>query len=194
MNTGRKTRRLVLVALFSAIVVLLQFLGSFIRFGPFSVSLVLVPIVVGAALCGIWAAVWLGAVFGLIVLLSGDAAAFLAINPAATVAVVFIKGIAAGLVAGIVYRALYPKNKYAAVITAAAAAPIANTGLFLIGCLLFFMPTIREWAGSLGFADAGTYMIYGLVGGNFIFEFLVNIVLSGVILRIINIGKKMEEV
>ena len=71
-----KTRRLVALALFTAIVVVLQLLGSFIRFGTFSISLVLVPIVIGAVLYGPWAGAFLGAVFGLVVLLSGDAAAY----------------------------------------------------------------------------------------------------------------------
>lgn len=51
--------------------------GGSIRFGMFSISLVLVPIVVGAALYGRLAGVWLGFAFGMIVLLSGDAAAYL---------------------------------------------------------------------------------------------------------------------
>ena len=38
--------------LLAAIVVVLQFAGSAIRLGPFSVSLVLIPIVLGAALYG----------------------------------------------------------------------------------------------------------------------------------------------
>lgn len=41
---------LVGTAIVSAVVVVLQLLGSFIKFGTFSVSLVLVPIVIGAAL------------------------------------------------------------------------------------------------------------------------------------------------
>ena len=48
-NSNGKTRRLAGLALFTAIVVVLQLLGSFIKFGPFAVSLVLIPIVVGAA-------------------------------------------------------------------------------------------------------------------------------------------------
>ena len=48
-NSNGKTRRLAGLALFTAIVVVLQLLGSFIKVGPFAVSLVLIPIVVGAA-------------------------------------------------------------------------------------------------------------------------------------------------
>ena len=59
-----ETRVLTGVAIFTAIVVVLQLLGSFVRFGPFSVSLVLIPIVVGAAMYGAGAGAWLGFVFG----------------------------------------------------------------------------------------------------------------------------------
>jgi uncharacterized membrane protein len=183
---------LVGLALFTAIVVVLQFAGSFIHVGPFSVSLVLVPMVVGAAIYGYKSGAWLGFVFGLVVLLSGDAAAFLTVNPLGTVVTVLLKGTLAGLCAGLAYKMLEKFNIYAAVAAAAAVCPIVNTGVFLVGCLLFFMPTISGWAEAGGFgAHVGTYMITGLVGLNFVFELLVNIVLGPVIVRIIHIGKKM---
>ncbi len=184
------TRTLTGLALFTAIVVVLQFLGAFVRFGPFSISLVLIPIVVGAALYGHFAGAWLGFVFGMVVLLSGDAAAFLAVNPLGTVLTVLLKGALAGLCAGLVYRALEKLNGWLAVILAAVAAPVVNTGIFLVGCVLFFMPTITEWATAMGFPSVGNYMIFGLVGANFLFELLVNIVLSPVVVRLIKIGRK----
>ena len=191
MKSNRmNTRTLTGMALFTAIVVVLQFLGAFVRFGPFSISLVLIPIVVGAALYGPLAGAWLGFVFGMVVLLSGDAGAFLAVNPLGTVLTVLVKGAGAGLCAGLVYRAVEKLNSWAAVILAAVTAPVVNTGIFLLGCVLFFMPTISEWAAGMGFPSVGNYMIFGLVGGNFLFELLFNIVLSPVILRLIKIGRK----
>ena len=68
------------VALFTAIVVVLQLLGGGIKFGVFSISLVLVPIVVGAAVYGWKAGAFLGFVFGAAVLFSGDAADFLVVD------------------------------------------------------------------------------------------------------------------
>ena len=188
-NTRIKTKTLTGVALFTAIVVVLQLLGSFIRFGPFSISLVLVPLVVGAAMYGAAAGAWLGLVFGVVVLLSGDAAAFLAVNPVGTIITVLVKGLAAGWCAGLVYRALEDKNRYLAVIAAAIVCPIVNTGLFLVGCKLFFMETITAWAESLGFASAGAYLILGMVGLNFLVEMGTDIILSPVVMRIIRIGK-----
>ena len=185
------TKKMVGLGLFTAIVVVLQLLGSFIKFGPFSISLVLVPIVVGAAVYGVGSGAWLGFVFGLTVLLSGDAAAFLTISPAGTIVTVLAKGILAGFAAGLVYKLLEKKNNYVAVAAAAIACPVVNTGVFLLGCLAFFMDTISGWAEGAGFgANTGAYMIVGLVGFNFVFELLFNIVLSPVILRIIKIGKK----
>lgn len=187
---NKNTKKIVGVALFTAIVVVLQLLGSFIRFGPFSISLVLIPIVVGTALYGIGAGTWLGLVFGVTVLASGDASAFLAVNVPGTIITVLAKGAAAGLLSGAVYKLVEKKNKTAATICAAIAAPIANTGVFLLGCLIFFMPTINGWAAAVGIESAGTYMITTLVGFNFIFELLVNVVLSPIIVRLIGLGKK----
>jgi uncharacterized membrane protein len=181
------TKKLVGLALFTAIVVVLQLLGSFIKFGTFSISLVLVPIVVGAAVYGIGAGAWLGFVFGVTVLLSGDAALFLAINPAGTIVTVLIKGTLCGLAAGATFKLLEKANNYVAVAAAAIICPVVNTGVFLIGCLLFFLNTIAGWAGDM---SVGKFMIVGLVGFNFVFEMVFNIVLSPVILRLIKIGKK----
>ena len=189
MEKRISTRTLTGVAIFTAIVVILQFLGAFVRFGPFSISLVLIPIVVGAALYGVWAGAWLGFVFGVVVLLSGDAGTFLAVNVLGTILTVLLKGTLCGLCAGLVYKAL-SKWQLPAVVAAAVTAPVVNTGVFLLGCLLFFMPTITAWGQAAGFENVGRYMILGLAGGNFLFELLFNIVLSPVVVRLIKIGKK----
>ena len=187
-----ETRTLTGVAVFTAIVIVLQMLGAFIRFGPFSISLTLIPIVVGAALYGPAAGAWLGFVFGMVVLLSGDAGAFLAVNPLGTVVTVIVKGALAGLCSGLVYRAFKGKRAILAGTLAAITCPVVNTGVFLLGCLAFFMPTVTEWATAMGFASVGRYMILGLVGGNFLFELLFNLILSPVILRLIRIGQRRK--
>ena len=189
MNTQvrrQKTEKLVLAALMTALVVLLQYLGAFVKFGPFSISLVLIPIVIGAATCGAGIGAWLGFVFGVVVLASGDAAAFLAVDVIGTVVTVLVKGTACGLVAGLVYKLLEKVNMWVAVIAAARVCPIVNTGVFLIGCLIFFMDTVTTWAGG---SNVGHYMIFGLVGGNFLFEVLFNILLSPGVVRLLNIKK-----
>ena len=187
------THTLTGVAIFTAVVIVLQMLGSFIRFGPFSISLTLIPIVVGAALYGPWAGAWLGFVFGLVVLLSGDAGAFLVVNAWGTVLTVLVKGALAGFMAGVVYGALKKLNIWVAAICAALICPVVNTGVFLLGCKLFFMETIIGWGKAAGFEDVGKFMIYGLVGGNFLFEVLFNIILSPVIVRLIRLRQGGKE-
>ncbi len=184
-NKGKiNTQKLVITAILTALVIVLQFMGSFIRFGMFSISLVLIPIVIGSALCGYKAGAWLGFVFGAAVLFSGDASAFLVIDVFGTIVTVLLKGTLCGLAAGIIYKLLENKNRYIAVMAAAVVCPIVNTGVFLLGCLVFFLETITEWGIGLGFQNVGKYMIFGLVGGNFIFELITNIVLAPIILRV----------
>lgn len=180
------------IGLLTAIVIVLQFMGSFIHIGIFSISLVLIPIVVGASVYRSKAGVWLGLVFGLVVLASGDAGAFLAINVPGTIITVLLKGMLAGLGAGALYTAVskLTESKIVPVIAAAIACPVINTGIFLIGCRLFFYETVSAWGAAAGFENVGAFLILGLVGMNFIVELLINVVLSPIIVRIISIGKK----
>lgn len=178
---------MVLCAVLTALVAVLQFMGGAIRLGPFSVSLVLIPIVVGAAMCGTAAGAWLGLVFGTVVLIN-DSAAFLAVNAAGTIVTVLLKGVLCGFCAALVFNLLKKKNTYAAVVASAIVCPVVNTGIFLIGCRLFFMSLIEQWAAGAGFTGSiGSYMILVLVGTNFLFELGINVILSPVIVRILKI-------
>lgn len=182
-------QNLTLSAILTALVIVLQLMGSFIRFGPFSVSLVLVPIVIGAAVCGTRIGAWLGFVFGLTVLLSGDAAAFLALSVPGTVITVLLKGTLCGLAAGLVYKLVSKRNVYVGVIVAAIVCPIVNSGVFFLGCLVFFFNDLVTWAGG---GDVVRYIILVLIGGNFLFELGFNILLSPIIVRLLRINKKLR--
>lgn len=181
------------MAMLTAIVIILQLMGSIIRFGPFSISLVLMPIIIGASMYGAAEGAFLGLVFGIVVLLSGDAAAFLAINIPATIALCTVKGALCGWCSGLVYGFFKDiKNKSDLFSTAFAAfvCPIVNTGVFLIFCRLFFMETISGWAEAAGFRNAGAYMILGLAGINFVIELVVNSVLTPPVARLIKMVER----
>ncbi len=187
----KKIEKITLTAVLTALVFVLQMLGQFIKLGPFSVSLVLIPIVIGAATLGANIGAWLGLVFGITVFISGDAAAFLAVNIPGTIITVLLKGILCGYLAGLTYQYLSKFNKFAAVVAAAVVCPLVNTGVFFIGCLVFFMETVAEWAVAFGFGEnVAGYMFLGLAGGNFLFEFGSNIILSPAIVRILDVVKK----
>jgi len=179
------TQKMVILALLTAIVIVLQLLGASIRFGPFSVSLVLLPIVVGAALVNTWGGGWLGFIFGVVVLISGDANVFLAIDPAATILVVVLKGTLAGLAAGVTYRLFSKINRTVGTVTAAVVCPVVNTGVFVVGLYVFFMPTITEWGLAAGFESIIAFIFVGMIGLNVLFELGLNVILCPAIVRLI---------
>ena len=189
MRANEKTRRLTGLALMTAIIVVLQVVASFVKFGPFTITLALAPIIIGAALYGAGAGAWLGAVFGVVVLIAciagwdqGGNVLFTA-NPLLTAALCIVKGAAAGLVSGAVFRAIMARHyPMGAAITAGILCPVVNTGIFIVGLTLCFYDTLVAWAGG---SDLIYYIIFVLTGVNFVLELAINLVLSTVIVRVV---------
>ena len=194
MQTTNKRReqveKLALMALLTAMVALLAYFGGFIKIGGLaSISLTLIPVVIGSALCGPLAGAWLGGVSGVIFFATADAAFWFGLSIPGTIITVMVKGILAGLCAGLAYKLLEKHNRYLAVIVSAVVCPVVNTAIFLLGSMIFFVDTVKAGATAEGI-NIFAYLIIFFVGLNFVFELLANIVLSPAILRIINIRKK----
>lgn len=170
-----KIKELTMLGMLTAIVILLQLVVK-IRFGIFSLSTVLVPIVIGAALYGVAAGAWLGLVFAAVVLLSGEAAFFMGLNAPGTIVTVISKGVACGAVSGLVYKVLKKNNGKAAAVAASIVCPIVNTGVFLVLCLVFFNYNLR-------------YVLTAFIGVNFFIELAVNALLSSTIIFLIKEAK-----
>ena len=186
-----KTKILVLGAVMTAFVVILQSLATFTTFfGPFSTAIGLLPIILGAAICGTGVGTWLGFVFGIVVIATGNAALFFAFNIPGTIITVLLKGTACGFATGIVYKLLSKYNKYLGIIGAAITCPIVNTSVFLLGCYIFFMDFAENIASQLDLSVSGMAVFWALAMANFLFELLTNVILSPVIFKVINIGKK----
>ena len=193
MRANEKTRRLTGLALMTAIIVVLQVVASFVKFGPFSITLALAPIIIGAALYGAGAGAWLGAVFGVVVLIAcvagwdmGGNILFTA-NPLLTAALCIVKGAAAGWVSGLVFRGLSSRSPMGASIIAGIVCPVVNTGIFCVGLAVFFYDTLVAWAGG---SDLIYYIIFVLTGVNFVLELAINLVLSTVIVRVVGSRKR----
>lgn len=184
------TKKLVLLALLSAITAVLAYYGGFIKIGGLaSISLTLVPVVIGATLCGPFAGALLGAVAGAVFFATPDAVFWFGLSIPGTVITVMIKGILSGLCAGLVYKLLERFNRYLAVVVSAIVCPVVNTGIFLLGSLVFFMDTVSAGAAAEG-VSIGMYLIIFFVGLNFVFELIANIAISPGIVRILDIVKK----
>ena len=181
-------KKMVYLAILTALVVILQYVSNITAAVlPVPITLTLVPIVLGSALSGRYSGVWLGFAFGVIVILSGASEPFFTVNPVGTVITVLVKGMASGLVAGLLYSLLEAKNRYLAILVAGIAAPIVNTGLFLVGCFVFFYDYVVSLSGG---ESLFVFIITAFVGVNFLVELGLNMLLSPTILRILNIKKQ----
>lgn len=182
------------IALLMALVLVMQFLGGVLTTASgFSISLVLIPIVLGAAVYGPSAGAILGGTFGVIVYMNcvsgadmGGAMVFQA-NPILCFVVVMAKGILAGLAAGGVYKALKGKNAYIAMLVAAIVCPVVNTGTFVICMMTFFKDVLSAWAEG---GDVVSYVLTGLVLANFVPELIINVVFSPFGQTIARVAKK----
>lgn len=189
-----KIKRMVSIALLMALVVVMQAISNIIPpVSGFPISLVLIPIVLGAALFGPAAGAVLGGTFGVIVYINcvtgadpGGAMVFQA-NPILCFLVVMGKGILAGAASGWVYRLLKGKNPYVAMICAAIVCPVVNTGVFIACMLLFFIEVLQAWASG---ADVLGYILSGLVLVNFVPELIINLVFSPASMQILRVVER----
>ena len=190
---NQKIKRMAGIALLMALVVVMQFVGGIIPpVGGFTISLVLIPIVLGAAVFGPGAGALLGATFGTVVYINcitgadpGGAMVFQS-NPALCFLVVMGKGVLAGFASGAVYKLLKNKNPYIAMLLAAIVCPVVNTGIFVVCMLLFFIEVLAAWAGG---ADIVGYILTGLILANFVPELIINVAFSPAGQRIIHVTK-----
>ena len=185
-----KIQKLAILAILTALVAVLSYFGGFIKIGALaSVSLTLIPVVFGSALYGPFAGAWLGAVSGLVFFATADAAFWFSLNLPGTIITVMIKGILAGFCAGLVFKLLEKMNRYFAVLAAAVVCPVVNTGIFLLGCVLFFSDYVKTSAVEQSMSMLG-FMIVFFVGLNFVFELLVNVVICPAMVRVIDVLRK----
>ena len=190
---NKNTKKLVTTALLTAVIVVLQTVASGIRIGPFTPTLSLIPIIIGALLYGPVVGGFLGAVFGVIVIigvLSGSepmSTMMMQTNPVMTVTLCLVKGIAAGVIPALAYNALKDKNDLVATAIAAILAPVSNTGIFSIGLITVFMPIAEQFAAQLEFPNVAKFLFVGIIGTNFLFELAVNVVLVPVVKRVLKV-------
>ena len=180
MKNANNVKRMAGIALLMALILVMQLLGGMIPpVGGFTISLVLIPIVLGAALYGPGAGALLGATFGVIVFIGCingtdvGGAMVLQANPVLCFLVVMGKGTLAGFAAGLVYRLLKGKNPYLAMVCAAIVCPVVNTGVFILCMLAFFIDVLAVWAGG---GEVLGYILTGLILANFVPELIINVV------------------
>ena len=197
MNNKAHIQRLVGTAILAALVVVLQFFVS-IPIGIFTITLTLVPIMIGAILFGPATGALLGGIFGGVVSIQvvTGAAGIISLTmfqytPVVTIALCMLKGIAAGWVSGFLYRLLEKlQKKMLGTVLASIACPIVNTGLFALGMLIFYQTLLNQWAIDFQYANAVSFLMIGMIGLNFVVEFAINVAIIPAAMRIITVVKK----
>lgn len=145
-NTNSKVREITLTAILAAIVLLMAFTPlGYLRVGPFSITFLVIPVVIGGITLGPVRGGFLGAVFGATSFAQcflGDpsGAAMLAISPAATFVACMVPRILIGVVAGLLFPALLKvsRNHAVAFVGTAIAGTLTNTVLFVTLVVAFF--------------------------------------------------------
>lgn len=186
MKETNRTVTLVQTAILAAVILLMAFtpLGYFKTLG-LSITLIVVPVAVGAILLGPKGGAFLGLIFGLTSFsqcfgMSALGTALFSLNPVGTFILCIVPRILVGWLTGLIYQAL--KNTRAKNLSIAAASlccPLLNTILYMSCLVLFFYQTelIQQFVTTLGAGNPFTFVIL-FVGINAVFEAAACLILS----------------
>lgn len=193
MENKRSAKTMVLLAMLSAIIAILGFtpLGM-IPLGLFNVTLLHIPVIIGACILGTKSGAFLGFIFGLVSFINNS---FLKPTPVSFVfspfyavgdvkgnvwslVVVFVPRILLGIFAALLYKRLKNKSITKAGIAAGAAGSLINT-VFVFGFIfLFFRESYESVLGKTMFA-----VIQASVITNSIPEIIAAVILVPMIVR-----------
>ncbi len=194
-----KTKDLTGIAILAAIIVVLQlfatFFSSFLPFARLTFSLV--PIVIGGALYGIKAGALLGGVFGVIVLgsmIGGAGGEFgtLIIQkmPLEASVVTLVRCILAGLIPAVIFKIISKKDAVVGAFVAALMCPVINTGVYFLGVVFIFKDMFFE-ANNISGGNI-YWLLLTSIAVNFTIEFILNTILSPVIITVIKVRKRQQ--
>lgn len=172
-------------ALLSAVIIIMTFVPylGYISYGGLSITLIHIPVIIGACILGIKGGAFLGAVWGISCLIKAVLApptpleGIIFRNPL----VALIPRVIAGLAASAVFAVLMKKLKKKTVSTgiAAAAACICNTVLVMGGIYLLYGEKYGEQLGIASVSFGGlTNYIMAAFGINAILETAAGIIVS----------------
>ena len=178
MKTGNDARRITLLGLLSAILMVLSMTPlGYLNIGPLAISFNMIPVAVGAAAMGPTGGAVLGAVFGLTSFLqslgiggsSVMGVILFDINPFLAFVQRFVPRVVTGFVVGLIYKAIrkYKKAGIAGGVAGFCAA-FLNTVLFMGALVLLFGDT--QYLMDLIAGRSVIVFVCSFVGINAVFE------------------------
>ena len=176
MNNSIKIRRMAGMAILIAVAIILQFIATYVKFGPLEINLGLIAIAIGGFLYGPLYGMIIGVVVGVVICVSPATIQFFmlfdTVHPWISIIITIVLCLAktgiAGLVSGYVFKVLKKFNFTFASIASTLLIPIINTGIFIFGVLVYFLP------------------IYGNAGGLFAAIFTTNLLVEVCIVSILS--------
>lgn len=188
-KTTRNTRYMVELSLMSAIVILMALTPlGYVKTPALSITLLTIPVAVGAIILGPKAGAILGFVFGATSFAqalsgSGMSAFLLQASLVGTIFLCFVPRILEGFLCGLIFKVLKKANvKKVSYYIAGFSCPILNTILFMGTLIVIFYQTdyIQSLVSSLGVSNPLAFVI-ALVGVQGVIEAAVCGILSGTI-------------
>ena len=159
-----------------ALTVVLTLISNYADATGVNFNISLVTIVLGACIFGPVSGLIMGVVNGVLTIIAPATVTwFIPESLFGTILVCVVKTGVAGLVSGFVYKALKKKNDVVASFVAGLVVPFVNTGLFILGSLIWFMNVYQTFTG----------LLQGAITINFLIELGLALVLSPVVYRII---------
>ncbi len=199
-NKKAKIFRLSLLSLFIAVILVMDFtpLGYIIMPSGFSITLLTIPVALGAVCTGVAGGAILGFVFGATSFIQAFGLGF-ALDPSAPIlfetsplaytVTCFVPRILVGVVSALIFKAFERANKVniLAYVLSAASVPLLNTLLFMTCFATFYKNTV------LG-GKAVMTVVFSAFTLNFLVEFAVTLIAGVVINKVIyNYLKKLTK-
>ena len=190
-----KTKRLVILAVFSAIIVVMAFTVGYIPLGFMNATIIHIPVIIGAILLGPLEGGILGFVFGLTSLINNTVrpnitsfvfTPFYSLDPRfsgsfKSILICFVPRILIGIIAALLFRALMKTklNKGISLAVTGFVGSMVNT-IFVMGGIYFLYGESYAEAKGMGFS-ALFKVIMGVVGVNGVPEAIVAAILTAAI-------------
>lgn len=187
MKRKQATLKLVLLAIFIAIAVVLQVFAEPLKVGIYSIAFALVPITIASILLGPLCGMIVGGCWGLYIFFTPDAQVFMNYNVFYTLVATMGRGLLVGLIPGLVFKGLKRFSNVGAMITASIITPLSNSIIFRICECLMFIPLLR---GDRTNGETIVAILFGSFGLSMVIELSISIVLSPAVARICQIGDK----
>lgn len=201
-NSNEKTTRLVQIALLVAIILILAFTPlGYIKTLGLEITLIVIPVTIGAIILGPVGGAILGGVFGITSFIqcfgmNVFGATLLSINPLGTFIVTIIPRILMGWLTGLIFVALRKTNmnKNVAIALANLTGPLLNTIFFMSGLILFFYQTdyIQSFVEYYGTNNILSFVI-AFVGINGLVEATACVVIGTAISKALDVYQEKSK-